>query len=263
MGWRFSGVPVGAAVAALVVAAVSGVLLLGAGPAGTGEVLVGGGTVSSGPGTPAAAADPVTSAASDDDLASVPVLDAPAQAGVEPVRTVPVSPAPAGPPGPAASSVPAGPLVVHVDGAVARPGVVSVPAGSRVGDAVEAAGGVTAEADTRLVNLARVLLDGEQVVVPRPGEEVAVGSRPVAPGGGGGPATGGGGEAGTGPAAPVDLNAADATALDALPGIGPVLAERIVSHREEVGPFGSVEDLESVRGIGPSLLSAVRDLVTV
>lgn len=135
-------------------------------------------------------------------------------------------------------------VVVHVVGAVAEPGVVSLEAGARVADAVAAAGGATAEADLAAVNLARVLTDGEQVVVPLPG------------------AVAGGGAVDGGPAL-VDLNRADADALDALPGIGPVLADRIVAWREQHGRFTAVEELAEVSGIGPSLLAGVRDLVRV
>lgn len=140
-------------------------------------------------------------------------------------------------------------VVVHVVGAVATPGLVTVPEGSRVADALAAAGDATAEADLAGVNLAREVVDGEQIVVPRPGEAVA-----AAPG----PVTGTGSEAG-----PVDLNSADQTALDALSGIGPVLAARIVEWREANGRFTSVEELGEVSGIGDALLARLRDQVRV
>ncbi|MFD6092971.1 ComEA family DNA-binding protein [Oerskovia sp. NPDC060338] len=140
-------------------------------------------------------------------------------------------------------------VVVHVVGAVAAPGLVTVPEGSRVADALAAAGDATAEADLAGVNLAREVVDGEQIVVPRPGEAVA-----AAPG----PVTGTGSEAG-----PVDLNSADQTALDALSGIGPVLAARIVEWREANGRFTSVEELGEVSGIGDALLARLRDQVRV
>jgi competence protein ComEA len=138
------------------------------------------------------------------------------------------------------------PVVVHVVGAVATPGVVRLPTGSRVVDALAAAGGATPDADLASLNLARVLVDGEQVVVLRPGE-----SGPAAA-----PTTAGG--------APglVDVNSADAAALDALPGIGPVLAQRIVEHRAE-RPFTTVDELGDVPGIGPTLLERLRPLVSV
>ncbi|KZM76607.1 competence protein ComEA [Cellulosimicrobium sp. I38E] len=139
---------------------------------------------------------------------------------------------------------------MHVVGQVAAPGLVTVAADARVADALEAAGGATAEADLAALNLARTVTDGEQIVVPRPGEAVPA-AGPAAPAAG---ATAGGA---------VDLNAADATALDALPGIGPVLAERIVAWRDENGPFTTVDELGEVSGIGPAVLADVRDLVRV
>lgn len=143
-----------------------------------------------------------------------------------------------GTPGP---TDPAGVVVVHVVGAVTTPGVVRLPAGSRVEDAVAAAGGAAPDAELARVNLARVLLDGEQVVVPRPGETVASadsGGAPAQPG-------------------PVGLNAASLAELDALPGVGPVLAQRIVDGR----PYASVDQLDEVSGIGPALLERLRPLV--
>ena len=149
-------------------------------------------------------------------------------------------------------------LTVHVVGAVAAPGVVSVPAGSRAVDAVAAAGGLTAEADPAGVNLARPLADGEQVVVPRPGEVVS-----AAPAAGAPVAGGPGGGAPAAPAAPVDLNTASAADLDALPGIGPVLAGRIVEVRQADGPFATVDELVEVPGIGDAVLARLRPLVRV
>lgn len=154
---------------------------------------------------------------------------------------------------PAAAEGTAG-VVVHVVGQVAAPGLVTVPADARVADALDAAGGATPEADLAALNLARTVTDGEQIVVPRPGEAVP------APDAGGPAAASGAGAAADGV---VDLNSADAAALDALPGIGPVLAERIVAWREENGPFTSVDELGEVSGIGPAVLADVRDLVRV
>lgn len=157
----------------------------------------------------------------------------------------------------AASSVSGGTVVVHVVGQVVSPGIVQLPAGSRVDDAIRAAGGATTRADLAALNLARVVLDGEQVVVPAPGD---------APSGQGraGPAgrTTATGAAGSGPAT-LDLNDADAAALDALPGIGPVLAGRIVDWRTANGPLASVDQLGEVDGIGPTLLAKLRPLVRV
>lgn len=147
-------------------------------------------------------------------------------------------------------------LLVHVVGSVQAPGVVELPPGSRVVDAVAAAGGATAEADLSALNLARPVVDGEQVLVPRPGQEV-----PSASVGATGPGAPGAGGAAADPGL-VDVNRATATELETLTGIGPVLAARIVEHREEHGPFFSVDDLQAVRGIGPSLLADLRDQVT-
>jgi competence protein ComEA len=141
-------------------------------------------------------------------------------------------------------------VVVSVVGLVARPGLVTLPAGARVADAVEAAGGLLPEADPASVNQAAVVTDGQQIAVGVPGAPPAAGGGPPDSG----PAGSGG---------PVDLNTATVAELDALPGIGPVLAQRIVDHRTEVGPFGSVEDLDDVPGIGPTTAADLADLVTV
>ncbi len=145
-------------------------------------------------------------------------------------------------------------LVVHVVGRVRHPGVQELAVGSRVGDAVAAAGGASDDADLSAVNLARLLVDGEQIRVPRPGE-VVTGAAP-----GVGSSSGAGG--GAAPGGLVSLNAADVTALDALPGIGPVLAQRIVDWRSENGRFTSVDELAEVSGIGEKLLGRLRPLVT-
>jgi len=138
-------------------------------------------------------------------------------------------------------------VVVHVAGRVAAPGVVMLPAGSRVSDALTAVGGPTADANLDAVNLARMLVDGEQVLVPGPGEVAPAGSSSSS-------------SSGTGL---VNLNSASAQELDGLPGVGEVLAGRIVAWREENGMFGSVDDLGEVQGIGPKVLENLRELVTV
>lgn len=154
---------------------------------------------------------------------------------------------------PSVSPSPTGDVVVHVVGRVRRPGVRSLPAGSRVADAVDAAGGATGGADLSAVNLARVLVDGEQVRVPAEGEApVAPPASPV-----GGASRGAAGA----PAAPVSLSTADAGTLDGLPGIGPVLAQRIVDWRTAHGRFSSVDELAEVSGIGDKLLEQLRPLV--
>jgi competence protein ComEA len=152
------------------------------------------------------------------------------------------------------SSVPSS-VVVHVAGAVAAPGVYELAGGARVVDGVERAGGPTPEADTSGLNLASVLVDGQRVYVPRVGETPPPVEEPVS-------GDGGGVAGSTGAVGPIDVNAATASELEALPGIGPATAAAIVQHREDQGPFASVDDLDAVRGIGPAKLAALRDLVT-
>jgi len=175
----------------------------------------------------------------------------------------PASPGTGGPGGPTGT----GPavVVVHVAGAVAAPGVVELPAGARVGEAVDAAGGATEEAALGAVNLARVLVDGEQVYVPAEGEQppgADAGGGAVAAGAGDSGADGAGG-GGAGAGAPVNLNTATAAELDSLPGVGPAIAQRILEWRDLNGPFTSVDDLDEVSGIGPATLERLRPLVTV
>jgi competence protein ComEA len=131
-------------------------------------------------------------------------------------------------------------IAVHVSGAVLDPGVVRVPANSRVLDVVIAAGGATRAADLTRINLAASVRDGERVIVPFEGELES-----ESPGGRG-----------------VDLNEATATALEGLPGVGPVLAARILAYRDEHGPFDTVEDLLDVPGIGEAKLAAMRDAIS-
>lgn len=135
-------------------------------------------------------------------------------------------------------------LVVSVVGKVRHPGLVSVPAGSRVADAVRAAGGALPEADLTALNMARRLADGEQIVVGVPVAAVPSGT------------------GGTG-ASPVNLNAATLDQLDALPGVGPVIAQRIVDWRSAHGPFTSVDQLGEIDGIGARTLEHLRPLVSV
>jgi competence protein ComEA len=150
-----------------------------------------------------------------------------------------------------AEEPPAGRVAVHVAGRVRRPGLVRLPAGSRVQDAVRAAGGVTSGADLEAVNLARKLLDGEQVRVPGHGETI-----PAPPPG----AASGPGAATT--AGPLDLNTATSEQLDTLPGVGEVTASRIVAYRS-AHPFTSVDELLEVPGIGQRRFDQLKDLVTV
>jgi competence protein ComEA len=148
-------------------------------------------------------------------------------------------------------------VVVHVAGAVASPGVRRLPPGSRVTDALDAAGGALPGADLPRINLAALLVDGQQVYVPKPGEEVPVAAAGV-PGG-----VGAAGSGGPVPGAAVDLNTATAEQLDTLPGVGPATAAAIIAHREQHGPFTSVDQLLDVRGIGEAKLEQLRDLVSV
>lgn len=151
----------------------------------------------------------------------------------------------------------AGDVVVHVVGAVVAPGVQRLPAGSRVIDAVERAGGAAGDADLARINLAAPLADGQQVYVLRIGEVAPMPPVGAAAGAAGSPA---GGDAAGGP---VDINRATATELEELPGVGPATAEAIIAHREQNGPFTSVDDLIDVRGIGDAKLEQIRPQATV
>lgn len=161
--------------------------------------------------------------------------------------------------GPATGGTPGAKIVVHVAGAVQRAGVVELPQGSRVHEAIAAAGGSTAEADLNRLNLAAVLIDGQKLYVPAHGEVVdgAAGVPPAGPSAGeaasGGPAAG----------ARIDLNSASVEELGALPRVGPVLAQRIVDWRKEHGRFSTVEELDAVDGVGPKMLETLLPLVRV
>jgi competence protein ComEA len=140
-------------------------------------------------------------------------------------------------------------VIVDVAGWVRQPGVYEFAGGDRVIDAIERAGGPRKDADLAALNLAAPLVDGSQILVPRIGSSA-------------GSSGGTGGSAGEGSTL-VNINAASATELEALPGIGEVLASTIVAYRDEHGPFASVDQLEDVSGIGPATLEEIRDLVTV
>ncbi|MET7750684.1 helix-hairpin-helix domain-containing protein [Micromonospora sp. NPDC005367] len=150
---------------------------------------------------------------------------------------------------------PSAELVVAVAGKVRRPGLVRLPVGARLADAVEAAGGALPGVDVALLNPARKVADGELIVVGVTPPPAAAG-QPVA---GGAPTAGGAPAAG----APVNLNTATLADLDALPGVGPVLAQRILAHREQHGGFKSVGDLRQVDGIGDARYEQLKELVTV
>ena len=168
----------------------------------------------------------------------------------EPVAPPPVVAAAPGVAGSAGPATATAPLVVAVTGRVRRPGVVTLRSGARVIDALRAAGGPLPGADLALLNLARKLADGELVVVGVPGA-----GDPAAP-----PAAH---DAGGGPQAPLDLNTATLAQLDTLPGVGPVLAQRILDWRTEHARFTTVDQLADVPGIGESRLSQLRDRVRV
>ncbi|MDO5724140.1 MAG: ComEA family DNA-binding protein [Flaviflexus sp.] len=138
------------------------------------------------------------------------------------------------------SSAPGAPteIIVYVSGEVVSPGIVRLAEGARVVDAVDKAGGMTGAADMNALNLARVLVDGEHILVPRPGQQV-VADEPAA--------------------GPLSINAASAKDLEELPGIGPSLATKIVEHREANGPFTSMDDLLEVKGIGEAKLAEIAE----
>lgn len=162
------------------------------------------------------------------------------------------SPLPAASPGISQSPGVGGGLFVHVAGAVARPGVYELPPGARVIDGIDAAGGARPDADLTAINLARPLTDGERVYIPRRGEVPAQAATGPDPGGGAAPADG-----------KVNINTATAAQLEELPGIGEVIAQRIVDYRTQHGPFKTVRDLLKVEGIGQKKFESIEDYVTV
>jgi competence protein ComEA len=163
-----------------------------------------------------------------------------------------------------APTTPAAAVVVHVLGRVKRPGVYELPDGSRVIDAIGAAGGFAPDADQSGLNLAQELADGTQVLVPKPGEAAAGAGAGAAAGGGAGPgsASGAGGAA-SASGGTVDLNTATLEQLETLPRIGPSLAQRILDWRTQNGRFASVDDLKNVSGIGDKTFAGLEGAVTV
>jgi competence protein ComEA len=142
-------------------------------------------------------------------------------------------------------------LLVHVVGAVRRPGLYRLRDGARIADAVRRAGGARRVADLAALNLAAPLVDGVQVLVPA-----------RVPASGAAPATGASAARGAAPAGPISLSSATVEELDELPGIGPITAQKIVDYRAEHGPFASVDDLDAVPGVGPTRIEQLRELVT-
>ena len=162
--------------------------------------------------------------------------------------TTPAAPLPPPPAeGAGVTGLPSGRVVVDVVGAVRQPGLYRLEQGSRIADAVARAGGATRKADLALINLAAPLADGEQVVVPKRGAPGA-----AAPGAAG---------SGAVPTGPVHLSTATLEQLDALPGVGPVTAQKILAYCQEHGAFSSVDELDAVPGIGPARMDTLRDLV--
>ncbi|WP_165860464.1 ComEA family DNA-binding protein [Kocuria tytonicola] len=197
----------------------------------------------------------------------------------------PGGPGPSGSAGPSSAGSTGGVLTVHVVGEVRDPSVVTLSPGARVMDAVEAAGGFTPAAVKDRINLAENVADGAQIVIPNRGNVDEVLAARTAPGGGSGgagapapnaasrpagatngapePGARGGGSTAAAPGAPVNLNTATEAELEALPKVGPVLAQRIVEFRTQHGPFTSPEQLDDVSGVGPAMLEALLPLVTV
>ena len=155
-----------------------------------------------------------------------------------------------------------GQVVVHVAGAVRRPGLYRLPAGARVDDALRRAGGPARRADLTAVNLAAKLEDGRQILVPLRAPAVAVGGGEAARDGRRLAVAAGGGQPGA-PAGPINLNTATLEQLDTLDGVGPSIAQRILDYREQHGGFRRVEELAEVPGIGAKRLATLTPLVTV
>jgi competence protein ComEA len=172
--------------------------------------------------------------------------------GLVPVPDAAGSPSSSAAVTPGAAGSPTGSIVVDVAGKVRRPGIATLPLGSRVVDALEAAGGARPGARLGTLNLARVLTDGEQVVVGQPGVPGVAASAAAAPGAGGG---------GTTPM--VNLNSATQAELEELPGVGPVTAQAIMTFRTEQGAFTAVDELLEVSGIGDATLAQIAPFVTL
>src|SRR5829696_978685 len=164
-------------------------------------------------------------------------------------------------PSPTAEGRPRGRIWVHVAGAVRRPGLYRVAADARAGAAVDAAGGVSRRADLRAINLAATVRDGQQVVVPARGEQPPAVAGPAAGGSTSDGGAAGGSTAGGAARAKVRLSTATLEQLDALDGIGPTLAQRILEWRDANGGFKSVDQLREVEGIGEKRFASLREAV--
>ena len=142
------------------------------------------------------------------------------------------------------------PVVIFITGAIQQPGVYELPNGSRVQDAVQVAGGFTEQANPESINLAAILLDGQKILVPQhtpmvDPDQSKLATIPV------------------GITYPLDLNTVDQVALETLPGIGPVTAEKIIAYRQEHGPFTSIQQIQDVSGIGPATFEQIKEFITV
>jgi len=144
------------------------------------------------------------------------------------------------------------PLTIYITGEVASPGIYKLPKNSRIQDVIDAAGGLTEEANVNGVNLAARVSDGQQVDIPKKAPELTIGSE-----------TGGTPGAGGFLGAPININTAAEAELETLPGIGPTLAQRIVEYRTAFGFFGRIEDLMNVSGLGPATFEQIKPFVTV
>lgn len=220
-------------------------------------------TAPASPGVPGVPAAPSAAAGAD---AGASAGTAASAAGSDPAAADPSGPAG----GPGAATGPAV-LRVHVVGQVRRPGVVELTPGARVSDAVAAAGGASGDARTDRINLAAPVADGQQVVVPDADTDLtpdtagpgAAADAAAGPGSTDSSTAGGTGGAAAAPGDDrVDLNTADAAALETLPGVGPATAEKIIDHRQSVGPYTGLQDLDAVPGIGPATLDRLADHVT-